>query len=147
MKTLRRSALVARLPGQVFALVNDIASYPQFVPGCSSAEVLSRNEREIVARIKVHRGPLSTQLTTRNTLFPSTEIRMELVAGPLRHLQGLWTFMPVAANGCRIELALEFEFSNPLKAALLEPLLESTASSMVHAFVKRAQQAPAEPRP
>src|SRR5262249_45072281 len=124
MKRLSRSALVARLPEQVFALVNDIGSYPQFVPGCSSARGLSQGEREIVARIKVHRGPLSTQLTTRNTLFPCTEIRMELVAGPLRHLQGLWTFMPVAANGCRIELTLEFEFSNPLKAALLEPLLE-----------------------
>jgi ribosome-associated toxin RatA of RatAB toxin-antitoxin module len=146
MKTLTRSALVARLPEQVFALVNDIASYPQFVPGCSSTEVLMQNEREIVARMKVHRGPLSTQLTTRNTLFPCTEIRMELVEGPLRSLQGLWTFMPVAANGCRIELTLEFEFSNPLKAALLEPLLESTATSMVQAFMKRAQQAPAEPR-
>jgi ribosome-associated toxin RatA of RatAB toxin-antitoxin module len=145
MKTLTRSALVARLPAQVFALVNDIASYPQYVPGCSSTEVLMQNEREIVARMKVHRGPLSTQLTTRNTLFPYSEIRMELVEGPLRHLHGLWTFMPVAANGCRIELTLEFEFSNPLKAALLEPLLESTATSMVHAFVKRAQQAPAEP--
>ena len=146
MKTLTRSALVARLPEQVFALVNDIASYPQFVPGCSSAEVLMQSEREIVARMKVHRGPLSTQLTTRNMLFPCSEIRMELVEGPLRHLQGLWTFMPVAANGCRIELTLEFEFSNPLKAALLEPLLENTATSMVQAFVKRAQQAPETPR-
>jgi len=146
MKTLTRSALVARLPEQVFALVNDIARYPQFVPGCSHAEVLMQGEREIVARIKVHRGPLSTQLTTRNTLFPCSEIRMELVEGPLRHLQGLWTFMPVAANGCRIELTLEFEFSNPLKAALLEPLLENTATSMVQAFVQRAQHAPESPR-
>jgi ribosome-associated toxin RatA of RatAB toxin-antitoxin module len=145
MKTLTRSALIARLPEQVFALVNDIGSYPQFVPGCSSAEVLMQNEREIVARMKVHRGPLSTQLTTRNQLFPYSEVRMELVEGPLRHLQGLWTFMPVAANGCRIELTLEFEFSNPLKAALLEPLLESTATSMVQAFVKRAQKMPVDP--
>ena len=141
MKTLTRSALVARLPEQVYALVNDIGSYPQFVPGCSSAEILMRNEREIVARLKVHRGPLSTQLTTRNHLTPHSEIRMELVAGPLRALDGLWRFTPVASNGCRIELLLQFEFSNPLKAALLEPLLEGTASSMVQAFVTRAQQA------
>jgi ribosome-associated toxin RatA of RatAB toxin-antitoxin module len=140
MKVLTRSALVARLPAQVFALVNDIASYPKFVPGCSSAEILMQNEHEIVARMTVHRGPLSTQLTTRNRPRPHSEIRMELVAGPLRSLDGLWSFAPVGSNGCRIELQLSFEFSNPLKAALFEPLLDSTASSMVQAFVARAQR-------
>jgi ribosome-associated toxin RatA of RatAB toxin-antitoxin module len=140
MKTLNRSALIARPPEQVFAMVNDVASYPEFVPGCSSAEILLRTETEIVARLKVHRGPLSTQLTTRNRPRPPGEIRLELVAGPLRALDGVWTFTPVASNGCRIELQLQFEFSNPFKAALLEPLIEGVASSMVQAFVGRAQR-------
>ncbi len=139
MKTLTRSALIACLPEQVYALVNDVASYPNFVPGCSGAEILMQTEREVVVRLRVHRGPLSTQLTTRNHLRPHSEIRMELVSGPLRALNGLWTFTPVGSNGCRIELQLQFEFSNPLKAALLEPLLEGTAASMVQAFVARAQ--------
>ena len=140
MRTLTRSALVARPPAQVFALVNDVASYPQFVPGCSSAEILLQSESEIVARLKVHRGPLSTQLTTRNRPRPHSEIRLELVAGPLRTLEGMWTFSPVGSNGCRIELQLQFEFSNPFKAALLDLLIEGVASSMVQAFVVRAQQ-------
>jgi ribosome-associated toxin RatA of RatAB toxin-antitoxin module len=140
MKTLTRSALIARPPEQVFALVNDVASYPLFVPGCSSAEVLLQSETEIVARLKVHRGPLSTQLTTRNRPRPYSEIRLELVSGPLRALDGLWTFTPVATNGCRIELQLQFEFSNSLKAALLDPLIEAVATSMVQAFVGRAQR-------
>jgi ribosome-associated toxin RatA of RatAB toxin-antitoxin module len=139
MRTLTRSALIAQPPSVVFALVADIAAYPHFVPGCRSAEVLMQARDEVVARLVVHRGPLSTRLTTRNFLQPHAQIRMELVDGPLRALHGLWTFTPVAANGCRIDLALQFEFSNPLKAALLEPLLESTASSMVSAFVARAQ--------
>jgi ribosome-associated toxin RatA of RatAB toxin-antitoxin module len=140
MKTLTRSALIARLPAQVFALVNDVASYPLFVPGCSSAEVLMHSEHEVVARLRVRRGPLSTQLTTRNFPRPHSEIRLQLVAGPLRSLDGLWTFAPVGSNGCRIELQLQFEFSNPIKAALFEPLIEGTASSLVQAFVTRAQQ-------
>ena len=139
MKTLTRSALIARLPEQVYALVNDVASYPKFVPGCSGAEILMQTEREVVVRLKVHRGPLSTQLTTRNHLKPHSEVRMELVSGPLRALHGLWTFAPVGSNGCRIELQLQYEFSNSLKAALLEPLIEGIAASMVQAFVVRAQ--------
>ncbi len=140
MRTVTRSALIARLPEQVYALVNDIASYPTFVPGCSGAEILMQTEREVVARLKVQRGPLSTQLTTRNHLTPYSEIRMELVSGPMRSLDGLWSFAPAGSNGCRIELQLQFEFSNSLKAALLEPLIEGTAASMVTAFVARAQQ-------
>jgi len=143
MRVLTRSALIARTPDQVFALVDDVGNYPQFVPGCTKAEVLSRSEREVVARLTVHRGPLSTQLTTRNQLDPHREIRMQLVAGALKSLDGLWSFAPVGINGCRIELRLSFEFSSALKAALLDPLIESTATSMVHAFVARAQRTPA----
>ncbi len=98
-----------------------------------------RGKDEVVVRLGVHRGPLNTRLTTRNHLRPHEQIRMELVDGPLRALHGLWTFAPVATNGCRIELQLQFEFSNALKAALLEPLLEGTATSMVQAFVAHAQ--------
>jgi ribosome-associated toxin RatA of RatAB toxin-antitoxin module len=139
MRTLIRTALIAQPPPVVFALVADIERYPHFVPGCSSAEILMRAADHVVARLAVHRGPLSTRLTTRNYLRPHEQIRMELVDGPLRSLEGLWTFAPVAANGCRIELHLEFEFSNAFKAVLLEPLLEGTATSMVQAFVGRAQ--------
>jgi len=89
----------------------------------------------------VYRGPLSTELTTRNRPMPHNEIRLELVEGPLRTLEGAWKFSPVGSNGCRIELELRFEFSNALKAALLEPLIEGVASSMVQAFVARAQRA------
>jgi ribosome-associated toxin RatA of RatAB toxin-antitoxin module len=142
MRILTRSALVARRPAEVFALVNDIASYPQFVPGCSGAEILSTTPTEVVARLRVHRGPLSTELTTRNQLRPPDEIGLDLVDGPLRALQGTWRFSAVGANGCRIELRLEFEFSNALKAALLEPLIEGVATSMVQAFVTRAQSTP-----
>ncbi|MGB8692157.1 MAG: type II toxin-antitoxin system RatA family toxin [Steroidobacteraceae bacterium] len=142
MRTLTRSALIAQPPAVVFALVADVASYPHFVPGCSHAEILMRGKDEVVARLVVHRGPLSTRLTTRNHLQPHEQIRMELVDGPLRALHGVWTFTPVASNGCRIELNLQFEFKSAFKAALLEPLLESTATAMVQAFVARAQAAP-----
>jgi ribosome-associated toxin RatA of RatAB toxin-antitoxin module len=139
MKILTRSALVARQPAEVFALVNDVARYPQFVPGCTNAEILAANDAEIIARLRVQRGPLSTELTTRNRPRPPAEIGLELVSGPLRALEGTWTFSPVGSNGCRIELRLQFEFSNALKAALLEPLIEGVATSMVRAFVTRAQ--------
>ena len=140
MREMIRSALIAKPPSLLYHLVDDVASYPLFVPGCASAEVLSRSEDEVVARLTVRRGPLHTQFTTRNTLDAGRGIRMDLVDGPFRVLEGLWSFTPVGENGCRIELRLKFQFSNRLKGALFEPLFEDTVSALVRAFVTRAQQ-------
>ena len=143
MREMTRLALVARSPELVYQLVEDVERYPEFVPGCTDAKVLERSASEMVARLAVRRGPLRTEFTTRNRLEPARSMRMDLVEGPFRLLEGIWTFTPVASNGCRIELALRFQFSNVLKSALFEPLFEETAASLVRAFVSRAQSIPA----
>jgi ribosome-associated toxin RatA of RatAB toxin-antitoxin module len=139
---MTRSALVARPPPLVYRLVEEVERYPEFVPGCTAAQVLERGENHVVARLAVQRGLLRTEFTTRNTLDPGRSVHMHLVEGPFRVLEGHWSFAPVASNGCRIEFALRFEFSNALKSALFEPLFEQTAGSLVRAFAARAQSLP-----
>jgi ribosome-associated toxin RatA of RatAB toxin-antitoxin module len=124
-------------------VVEVVERYPEFVPGCTLAQVLERDGNAVVARLAVSRGLLSTEFTTRNIMDPNRSIHMQLVEGPFRVLQGHWSFTPVASNGCRIEFALQFEFSNALKSALFEPLFEQTAASLLRAFVARAQSLPA----
>ena len=140
---MTRSALVARPPALLYQLVEDVERFPQFVPGCTAALVLERGADEMIARLAVRHGPLRTEFTTRNRLEPGRSVQMHLVDGPFRVLEGRWTFTPVASNGCRIELAMRFQFSNALKSALFEPLFEETAASLVRAFVARAQSLPA----
>jgi ribosome-associated toxin RatA of RatAB toxin-antitoxin module len=123
----------------MFALINDIESYPAFVPGCTHARIESRTPSEIVATIGVRRGPLNTEITTRNTLEPDRRIAMTLVRGPFRELEGEWKLTPVGADGCRVELYLRFAFANSISAIVFEPLFEQTATSLVDAFVGRAR--------
>ncbi len=123
----------------MFALINDIESYPSFVPGCTHARVESRTDTEIVATISVRRGALQAQITTRNVLEPDRRIIMHLVRGPLRELTGEWRLTPVGALGCRVELTMQFAFSNPISAAIVEPLFEQTVASLVDAFIARAR--------
>jgi ribosome-associated toxin RatA of RatAB toxin-antitoxin module len=139
MREMTRSALVARPPELIYQLVQDIERYPEFVPGCTEAKILERSAGEMLARLAVRRGPLRTEFTTRNRLEPGRSMHMDLVEGPFQVLEGNWTFTPVASNGCRIELAMRFQFSNRLKSALFEPLFEETAAALVRAFVSRAQ--------
>jgi ribosome-associated toxin RatA of RatAB toxin-antitoxin module len=139
---MSRISLVARLPSVVYRVVDDIEHYPEFVPGCTAADVLDRTRQQVVARLAVRRGPLRTQFTTRNTLDPDRSVQMQLVEGPFKVLEGSWQFSPVASNGCRIDFKLRFQFSNPLKSALFEPLFEEAQAELVRAFVARAQSLP-----
>ena len=70
MREIKHSALVAQPPRRLFDLINDIESYPQFLPWCTHSKVQSRSEREIVATVGVKRGPLQSEFTTRNELEP-----------------------------------------------------------------------------
>jgi ribosome-associated toxin RatA of RatAB toxin-antitoxin module len=139
MREIRRSALVTQVPARMFELINDIERYPEFVPWCTRAEVISRSDREIVATLGVARGALNTRFTTRNTLEPHSRITMNLVEGPFSQLSGEWRLAPMGEGGCRVELVLRFALANRLKAMVLEPLFESTAGTLVDAFVARAR--------
>lgn len=138
MRQVKRSALVAQPPERMYALINDIESYPRFVPWCVGAKVESRSEREIVATLNVRRGPLRAGFTTRNELQPRQRISMHLVRGPFRLLEGEWR-LDRAGSGTHIELSMRFAFARSFSAMLFEPLFQDTAASLVDAFVARAR--------
>lgn len=138
MREVKRSALVNQSPAKLFALINDIESYPQFLPWCTHARVESRTPQEIVATIGVRQGTLQGEFTTRNTLEADRSVHMRLVNGPFKTLEGKWLLTPVE-DGCRVELAMRFAFRNPLTGLLLEPKFAATVGSLVDAFVARAR--------
>jgi ribosome-associated toxin RatA of RatAB toxin-antitoxin module len=140
MREVKRSALVSRSPARLYALINDIDSYPQFLPWCTHARVESRTPREIVATIGVRQGALQGEFTTRNTLDADRSVQMRLVTGPFRTLEGQWLLTPVA-DGCRVELTMRFAFRNAVTGLLFEAKFAETVGSLVDAFVARARGA------
>jgi ribosome-associated toxin RatA of RatAB toxin-antitoxin module len=138
MREVKRSALVSVPPPQLFALINDIDSYPQFLPWCTHARVLTRSDAEIVATIGVGRGPLHGEFTTRNHLEPYSRILMRLVSGPFSRLEGEWRLTPAGA-GTLVELTLSFQFKSALSGVLFDRVFAETVSSLVDAFVARSR--------
>ena len=142
MREVTRSALVPLPAEQLYALITDIERYPEFVPGCRVARIEQRDEREVVATLGVQRGALNAEFTTRNTLDPGRSVTMQLVKGPFKTLEGLWTVKPMGESGCEVSLRLRFEFANRLMGAMLTPAFEETAKNLVDAFVARARSVP-----
>ncbi|RMD80661.1 MAG: type II toxin-antitoxin system RatA family toxin, partial [Gammaproteobacteria bacterium] len=99
MTAVHREALVPYRCEEMFALVDDVEAYPSFLPWCRGAEVLSRDEDEVRARLEVARGSFQKAFTTCNRRRPPKMIEMRLVEGPFRHLQGFWRFEPVGEGG------------------------------------------------
>jgi ribosome-associated toxin RatA of RatAB toxin-antitoxin module len=140
MREVKRSALIAESPARMYALINDIERYPEFLPWCTAARVEARKEGEVVATLTIKRGPLRAEFTTRNLIEADKRVLMQFVSGPFRVLEGLWTLTPLGDLGCRVELEMRFEFANRVADTLFAPLFEDTAASLVDAFVKRARE-------
>ena len=140
MQVVERSAIVTYTPAQMFALVDDVARYPEFLPWCTAARVEDVSATERLAAIKVSRGVLRTEFTTRNTRTTDAQILMRLVDGPFRSLTGEWRFEPIAERGSRVQFRVEFEFKNFLTAAAFNAVFEALCGTIVDAFVLRAQK-------
>jgi ribosome-associated toxin RatA of RatAB toxin-antitoxin module len=140
MQVVERSALVTFTPAQMFALVNDIPRYPEFLPWCTAVRVEDVSPTERVATLKIAHGVLQTEFTTRNTLTPDALIDMRLTHGPFRDLSGAWRFEAIGARGSRVNFKVAFEFKNKLTAAAFNAVFEMLCGSIVDAFVVRAQQ-------
>jgi ribosome-associated toxin RatA of RatAB toxin-antitoxin module len=140
MKEVKRSALVPYTPEQMFALVEDIERYPQFLPWVSAAKLLERGPSHVVGRLEMHRAGMREIITTRNVLTAHREITLALVSGPFKTLDGRWTFEPIGADrGTRVSLSIRFEFANPMLNLLLSRTFEKSCNEMVDAFVARAR--------
>ena len=140
MSVVSRSAIVPFSAAQMYALVNDIESYPEFVPWCSSStsQILSATQKQ--ASLYFSRGAIKTSFTTKNTLTPDQAIQLELVDGPFSHLHGDWTFTDIDDNGSRVQLDLEFEISSRMLKIALESFFSQICDRLVNSFVQRANE-------
>jgi ribosome-associated toxin RatA of RatAB toxin-antitoxin module len=139
MREITRSALVPYTPQQMFALVEDVEKYPQFLPWCLGAQIIERTAQQIIASLELGKGGMREKFTTRNVLSPPDGMQLHLIDGPFKTLEGVWSFDAIQERGARISLTMRFEFANPLTALLLSKSFEKSLNSLVDAFTARAQ--------
>jgi ribosome-associated toxin RatA of RatAB toxin-antitoxin module len=137
---IQRSALVTFSPEQMFDLVVDVERYPQFLPWVVGAEVHEKTGTALLASMEMQRAGVKERFTTRNAMERPHWMTLALVRGPFRVLDGKWTFTPIADAGTRIDLAMRFEFANPVIALLFGKAFEQSCGQLIDAFIARAKQ-------
>jgi ribosome-associated toxin RatA of RatAB toxin-antitoxin module len=142
MKTVHKSVLIWYSAQEMFQLVTDVDRYPEFLPWCDRAKVVERDDRGMKAQVGISFGGIRQTFTTRNDHEPGRAVKMHLVDGPFSRLDGDWKFHPLGGEGqraCKVELDLCYGFDNVALAALVGPVFDKIAGSLVDAFVKRAE--------
>ena len=140
MVTVDRSSIVEYSAENMYALVEDIESYPKFLPWCSGTRVSVREGDRTVATLQINFRGIRDEFTTENANEPGRVISMRLVSGPFRHLQGHWRFTPLSETACKIEFRLEYEIASRLLERVIGPVFHHIGNSFMEAFVRRAEQ-------
>ena len=140
MITVDRSALVAHSAQNMYALVADVESYPQFLPWCDRAVVSVNEPGRTIATLHINFRGLKKQFTTENFNRPGARIDMTLMSGPFRSLEGSWAFTALSENACKVELSLRYQFSSKLIQKISGTTFQDIMDTFVDAFVRRADE-------
>ncbi|HEY0338482.1 MAG TPA: type II toxin-antitoxin system RatA family toxin [Burkholderiales bacterium] len=137
---VEKSVLVGHSAQQMFALVDAVEAYPEFLPWCDGAKVIYRDENRTRATININYHGAKQSFTTENTKEPPGVMSIRLVEGPFRILDGEWRFNTLAAHACKIEFRLRYEFSSRILEMLVGPVFSYIANTLVDSFVQRADK-------
>ena len=139
MAVVQKSILVGYSAEQMFKLVEAVEDYPQFLPWCGGVEVQQRSESSLVATLHINFHGVHQSFTTENMNSAPSLMKMKLVSGPFRQLEGTWIFKPLRDNACKIDFDLHYEFSSKILEHLIGPVFGKIANSFVDAFCHRAE--------
>ena len=124
----------------MYCLVNDVASYPQFMDGCSSVDIIEHTDELMRATLYLKKAGMEVSFTTCNQLVAGTSIEMYLQNGPFKTFNGLWQFKALSDSACKLTLDLEFEFKSRTLAKLATGMFSGVSNNLVDALCKRADE-------
>ncbi len=142
VREIRKSVVVAHRAEDMFGLVNDVESYPQFLPWCASARVLQQDGSVMLASLDMAMAGLHKRVTTRNLLEPHRRVELRLVEGPFSRFHAVWTFDDLGEAAARPQTRVGFHIAYALAGRLLGmalgPVLGVVADGLVDSFCRRA---------
>lgn len=138
MAVVHKSVLLGYSAEQMYALVDRVEDYPKFLPWCGGVEVRERDDHRLLVTIAINYHGVRQKFTTENANVPPVQMKMKLVEGPFKHLDGTWTFKPLRPDACKIDFELHYEFSSKILEQIIGPVFGMIANSFIDSFCKRA---------
>ncbi len=138
-RNIRRTAIVTYSCEQMFDLVNDIESYPQFLPHCVGAIIKSRGFDYVEAELTLSKGGFEHSFCTKNTIERPVRMELKLMTGPFKQFDGVWMFTALPNGGTDVTFELTFSFSSMLLNITAGQWMEDLAGEQVDVICSRAK--------
>jgi ribosome-associated toxin RatA of RatAB toxin-antitoxin module len=139
---VRRTALVERPAFHMFDLIEAAEQYPQFLPWCVGATIVSRDDDLVSADLRVRYAGVHFEVRTRNPKRRPEHMTIHLERGPFKRFEGEWTLRALSEDACKVDFTLDYEFASRMVTSVAGPVLDRMANAMVDAFVNRALVVP-----
>jgi coenzyme Q-binding protein COQ10 len=124
---------------ELYKLVADVESYPDFLPWCVACRVTSRKDDIILADLVIGYKMVREKFSSRVTLDPYNKVHVEYLSGPMKYLSNYWRFIPEEdGKSCKIDFFVDFEFKNPILQKTINIFFHEAVKRMVNAFESRA---------
>lgn len=128
-------------PEQVFDVVADVRRYPEFLPWCKGARILSSDATTMTADLIIGYGPFNETFTSKVTFDRPHAIHVDYVKGPLNQLSTDWTFKSLDdGKATEITVCVDFDFKTFILRKLMESVFEQAFSTLSDAFTKRTRE-------
>ena len=125
-------------PEQLFDMVADVARYDEFLPWVVAVRFRSSSEAETVADLVVGFNAFKERFTSRITKQRPTDICVDYIEGPLKHLHNEWRFERAADGGTNLFFSVDFAFRSRIFEALAGQMFDRALRRMTDAFERRA---------
>ena len=136
----KEKRVIHHRPQDLYALVADVRSYPEFLPWCLASRIRQESTDALTADLIIGFN-MFRETFTSFVEFDSNklEINVRYAEGPFKHLTNNWRFLP-HENGCEIDFYVDFEFNSRLLQSVVETLFTEAVRRMVGAFETRADE-------
>jgi len=122
----------------IFYLINDIKSYPNYLPWCTKSEVTEESSNTIIGKIFISKSFINWNFSTKNIIKKNESISLELVDGPFESLTGKWLFSSINEFNTKVSLDINYKFKSSIIELSIEPIFSSIMNSILKSFVQEA---------
>ncbi|MEM9667709.1 MAG: type II toxin-antitoxin system RatA family toxin [Pseudomonadota bacterium] len=135
--------IVPYTPDDMFSLVADVETYPKFIKWVkalrkSRPRIDGTTHHCIGEAVVGFKGFTERFATSVATDTEELSVRARLVRGPFKKLENDWHFAPTDDNQTQITFWIDYQFSNPLLAALAAANRETAIRRIMEAFLSEA---------
>lgn len=128
-------------------VILDIEKYPEFLPWCSKATIISSNglgtnEGEVVAVLDITFKGMSESYTSKVNFRTEKDnffINVDAIKGPFRKLTNKWQIFSIK-DGCKVDFFIDFEFKSKILDMVIGMVFNAATVKMINSFEKRVRE-------